>query len=230
MNKAAAKIQVVFRGYRTRQELPLGFNTYGKDEGLQLEKKRRAESKKKLFPLILRFDQLWDWDSRTTSNITKSDSLRSHYKTNKREATFFMPIAIFPKVESSLKRKGFVLPSDLPTLNVFESRTQQHGISHAAIQIQAAWRGHQARKKMREIERQAKIKAEESQPFSDGCKNSPESCEEQPMSGAAAVAEIQSSTPEQKDPVQEPEQDSSSVKEEPSKERKGTNTEGSVSE
>ncbi|XP_039400612.1 uncharacterized protein LOC120408110 [Mauremys reevesii] len=232
MNKAAAKIQAVFRGYRTRRELLLGCNTHGKDEGLQLKKKRRAESKEKLFPLILRFDQQWGWDSRTLSNISKSDSLRSQHKTNKREGTFFIPIVIFPKVESSrkTKRKGFVLPSDLPTLNVFESRTQQHGICHAAIQIQAAWRGYQARKQMREIERQAKIKAEESQPFSNGCKNSPESCEKQPVLGAemsGAVAEIQSSTPEQKDPVQEPEQDSS-VKEEPSKESKGTNTEGSV--
>lgn len=120
-----------------------------------------------------------------------------------------------------------MFPRGLPTLNVFESRTQQQEICHAAVQIQAAWRGYRVRKRMRELERQAKIRAEESQSFSNGYKNSPESSEKQLMSGAAAVAEIQALAPKQKDPVQEPEQDLS-VKEEPSKESKGTNTEGNV--
>nr|XP_025038990.1 uncharacterized protein LOC112545331 isoform X1 [Pelodiscus sinensis] len=226
MNKAAAKIQAVFRGYRTRQELPLGFHTCGKDEGLQLKKKRKAESQKKLFPVILGFYQLWDWDSDTSGSLSQSDSERSQHETSEREGTLFIPTAVFPKVESSLKtkRKDFVFPSGLPTLNVFESKTQQRGMGSAAMQIQAAWRGYQARKQLREMKRQAQIKAEESQWFSDGFKNSPESCE---TPGPSAVSEIQSSAPKQKDPVREPEQDSS-VKEEPSKESKGTNTEGSV--
>lgn len=155
MNKAATQIQAAFRGYRSRKELPLGL--CGRPKRQKSQKKIRVENKSSSLPSLLNYVQQWSLASATQIEspnfFLPKGKPRSHSKNKAGDYMHLKPKVTLFEIKSALKPDSKVFT--YTSLNVFATQLLRQRYHDAAVTIQAAWRGFQARKKIRTL-KQAK--------------------------------------------------------------------------